>query len=73
MAERAPRYIGPYTGYSYAPLWIDDAVAPPEGMGKLPPIIIILYYATVIYSKNIHSKKHKKAAYRNNTIYKIKV
>jgi len=28
---------------------------------------------TVIYSKNIHSKKHKKAAYRNNTIYKIKV
>jgi len=28
---------------------------------------------TVIYSKNIYSKKHKKAAYRNNTIYKIKV
>jgi len=27
---------------------------------------------TVIYSKNIHSKKHKKAAYRNNTMYRFR-
>ena len=74
MTERAPRYIG----YSYAPLWIDDAVAPPGGMREASPpssssFITPTGSNTVIYSKNIHSKKHKKAAYRNNTIYKIKV